>query len=86
MPAALADAFRRYEIALTSANPAEAAQNMLAANVMAVAYEQRRLQPHIVTALDVGIRETLRELPRWRPLRWLVHRLEAPAFIRQPPG
>jgi hypothetical protein len=77
LPAVLADAFRRYEIALTSADPEEAAQNMLAANVMAVAYEQKRLQPHIVTAFDVGIRETLRGLPRGRPLRWVVRRLEA---------
>jgi hypothetical protein len=77
LPAALAEAFRHYEIALTSAEPEEAAQHMLAANVMAVAYEQGRLQPHIVTAFDVGIRETLRDLPPGRPLRWLVRRLEA---------
>ena len=71
----VADAFRRYERAITATDPDEAAQNMLAANVVAVAHEQRRLQPFIADAFDVGVRETFRTLAPGGLLRWVLARL-----------
>jgi hypothetical protein len=72
----VAEAFRRYETALTSTDPEEAAQQMLAANVIAVAHEQERLQPYIAEAFDVGVRDTLRTVASGRFLRWVTRRLE----------
>jgi hypothetical protein len=58
--ASVANAFSSYGRALCS--PAERATLVLQANILAVAHEQRRLQPAISSALDAAIRDTLEEL------------------------
>ncbi|HEX4434465.1 MAG TPA: hypothetical protein VH012_06530 [Acidimicrobiales bacterium] len=58
--ASAATAFSSYGQALCA--PAERAALVLQANILAVAHEQRRLQPAISGALDAAIRDTLEEL------------------------
>ncbi len=64
-------AFEWYRQAVVSADRRERPQAMLAANVMAVAHEQRRLQDDIAAALDSGVltaEQVVAELlPRWAP-------------------
>jgi hypothetical protein len=50
----VSEAFRWYGRALRSSDPVARARNMLAANVLAVAHEQQRLQHDIATALAAG--------------------------------
>lgn len=58
----LAEPFARYRRALSDPDPVRSAQDILAANVLAVFHEQQRLQPYIVTALDASIRDAFHEL------------------------
>lgn len=51
----LADAFAWYARAVRTADPGERARSMLAANVIAVAHEQHRLQDDVAAALVAGL-------------------------------
>lgn len=75
----LATAFAWYHRALTTDDPAERARAMLAANVVAVSHEQRRLQDDVAAAIVAGLQtveealanlaEELRRRSRG-PARW----------------
>jgi hypothetical protein len=56
----VADAFRGYVEALCS--PDRRACAVLRANVLAVAHEQKRLQPNIETALDAAVTDTFKRV------------------------
>lgn len=80
-PAAIAEvrlAFACYADAITSTDPARRAHLVFAANLIAVAHEQTRLQPLIVDAVDgafdVSVEVAATQLTP-RPLRWLGNRL-----------
>jgi hypothetical protein len=80
-PAALAElriAFACYADAVASTDPARRSHLVFAANLMAVAHEQTRLQPLIVEAVDgafdVSVEVAATQLTP-RPLRWLGDRL-----------
>ena len=75
----LATAFAWYGRALATDDPAERARAMLAANVVAVSHEQRRLQDDVTAAMVVGLEtvekvlDSLAEEMRRRskgPARW----------------
>ncbi len=76
-PDAVAEAFDHYRLADTATDRRATAQQMLAANVLAVAHEQARLQPYIATALDAGLRDALHETTDGRFLRPVARDLRA---------
>jgi hypothetical protein len=62
----LVEPFARYRRALSDPDPVRSAQDILAANVLAVYHEQQRLQPYIVAALDASLRDVFHDLTEHR--------------------
>ncbi len=76
-PAPLGEAFSRYRDAETTTDPGRAADQVLAANVLAVHHEQQRLQPYIATSLDRALADVAHRLERERAVAAGVARLGA---------
>lgn len=72
----LAEPFARYRRALADPDPVRSAQDILAANVLAVHHEQQRLQPYIAAALDASLLEVYHELTEHALSGRLAHDLE----------
>ena len=84
----LVTAFEWWRTAVTTTDDQTRAFAVLAANVLAVAHEQRRLQPDITAAMNVGLVTAAgiihQVTPRWmpRPLEWLVAKLVGKPLAR----